>query len=222
VSPEARVERVHCNRCLQETNHKVLFSHERSEEDEIDGEPVGITFTDSYSLLECLGCGDLTFRWKQTSSAFEGEQTALFPPRTSRSIPKWELQLPLEIQELLREVYNALHVDGRRLAMMGARTIVERTMILKTGNDLGTFEKNLCDFQDAGFLSKRNREFLQTALEVGHAAAHRAHSAEPDVINTVMDIIENLLQAVFVLGDEAQRIRTRIPSRPRGLRVSDF
>jgi Domain of unknown function (DUF4145) len=196
VNTASEGERVHCNRCRQETKHEVLFSKERYEHDEIDGVPIDeLRFTNRYSVLECLGCGDITFRWKETWDADpdgENAETALFPPRVSRSLPKWELQLPIELQELLREVYNALHADGRRLAMMGARTIIERTMTIKIG-DQGTFEENLREFENAGFLSRRSREFLKTALAVGHAAAHRGHSAEPDEVNTVMDIVENLL-----------------------------
>jgi hypothetical protein len=190
-----------------------LFSHEYTWYEEIKEAGEHIPYTNRYDLLECLGCDDVSLRCHETCDAFGFEEITFFPPRVSRPVPKWHGQLPEEIQSLLSEVYNALYADGRRLALMGVRAIIERTMILKIG-DQGSFPENLSAFESGGFLSRNHREYLKTALEAGHAAAHRAHAAEPDVINTVMDILENLLQAVFVLGSDAAKIRPQIPTRP--------
>jgi hypothetical protein len=214
MNPEVQIEKVHCNRCGQATKHRLLFPHEYTWYEEIEEVGERIPHTNRYDLLECLGCDDVSLRCTETVHGYEWEEITFFPPRVSRPLPKWHWQLPEEIQSLLSEVYNTLHADGRRLALMGVRAIIERTMILKIGSDLGSFPRNLTAFESIGFLSRDNREYLETALEVGHAATHRAHTAEPEVINTVMDILENLLQAVFVLGSDAAKLRPQIPTRP--------
>ena len=112
----------------------------------------------------------------------------------------------------MQETYTALDADSRRIALMGARTIIERTMVLTAG-DVGTFGANLKQFEDLGFLSKHNRKFLEIALEAGHAASHRGHKATPEVVGTVMDIVENMIHGVFVLSKDAEKIRNEIPTR---------
>jgi hypothetical protein len=63
----------------------------------------------------------------------------------------------------------------------------------------------LDEFEKQGYLNAHNRKFLQTALEAGHAAAHRGHDGGEAVLNTTMDIVENLVHAVFVLGNDEPR-----------------
>jgi hypothetical protein len=99
---------------------------------------------------------------------------------------------------------------------MGTRAIIDRTMVLSV-TDAGSFKANLNEFEKQGYLSAHNRKFLQTALEAGHAAAHRGHDAGEAVLNMTMDIVENLVHAVFVLGKQADKVKGLIPPRPAPL-----
>jgi hypothetical protein len=97
---------------------------------------------------------------------------------------------------------------------MGARTLVDMAIIDKVG-DVGTFDRKLKALEDAGFVSKRNREVLETALDAGNASAHRGHKFEAREVNQLMDIVENLLQAIYVLERAAQKIKTATPPRKK-------
>jgi hypothetical protein len=55
---------------------------------------------------------------------------------------------------------------------------------------------------------------LESALDVGSAAAHRGYAAKVDEVNIVMDIVENLLQAVYVFPDVARKLKESTPPRP--------
>jgi len=98
--------------------------------------------------------------------------------------------------------------------MMGARTLIDMLMVEKVG-DVGTFDAKLKQLEGMGVISSRNREVLSAALDVGNAAIHRGHTPDPDDVNAVIDIVENLLQAVYVLPGMAQRLRTNTPRRPK-------
>jgi hypothetical protein len=97
---------------------------------------------------------------------------------------------------------------------MGARTLVDMAILDKVG-DVGTFEQKLKALEDQGFVSQRNREVLEAALDAGNAAAHRGHGFKAEEVNQVMDIVENLLQAIYVLESAAQKIKSVTPPRKK-------
>jgi len=97
---------------------------------------------------------------------------------------------------------------------MGARTLVDMAIIDKVG-DVGTFEQKLKALQDGGFVSKRNAAVLAAALDAGNASAHRGHQFKSNAVNQVMDIVENLLQAIYVLEPAAEEIKTATPPRKK-------
>jgi hypothetical protein len=114
---------------------------------------------------------------------------------------------------VLDEIYRSLDANNSRLPMMGARTIVDMVMVEKVG-DLGSFAAGLKALEKEGFVSPKNREVLEAVLDAGSAAAHRGHAAKMENVNTTMDIVENMLQAVYVLQDAAQKLKQSTPPRP--------
>lgn len=87
-------------------------------------------------------------------------------------------------------------------------------MVEKVG-DVGTFKQKLKKLQDAGFVGAQNVAVLEAALDVGNAAAHRGHAPKATEVNAVMDIVENLLHAVYVLPGMANSLKKSTPPRPR-------
>ena len=71
-----------------------------------------------------------------------------------------------------------------------------------------------------GLISKPNKEFLETALEAGHAAAHRGHKPKVDEVNQVIDIVENLLQS-YVLVNVTEELKQKIPARKQESKGTD-
>jgi hypothetical protein len=117
------------------------------------------------------------------------------------------------MKELLNEIYVALYSDSRRLAMMGARTLVDMLMLEEVG-DSGTFEGRLRALHQKGVISEKNREVLSAALDAGSAAAHRGYKPGRGEIETVLDIVENVLQATHHLPQVAEELRKKVPPRP--------
>jgi hypothetical protein len=103
-------------------------------------------------------------------------------------MPKWILDLPDEFKSLIKEIYAALHANSKCLALMGTRALVDLFMNTTIG-DIGGFQKKLEKLVEDGYLSKKNKEILEPALDAGHAATHRAHNPTAEDVNLVFDIV---------------------------------
>jgi hypothetical protein len=114
---------------------------------------------------------------------------------------------------LLGEIYRALDADNRALPMMGARALVDMVMVDKVG-DVGEFGTKLKRLREEGFISSKNQEILDIALDAGSAAAHRGFAPKESDVHVVMDIVENLLQSVYVFDKTAREIKKATPRRP--------
>jgi hypothetical protein len=211
IMPEITTIKAPCRNCHRETIHAVLCADAETADDFIEG--VGsVWWRTTSEMLKCRGCGAVSLRQSELFS--EGNEPAFYfyPPRVSRRRPSWNTQLPLGLLHMMNEVYSALDADNRRLALMGARTVLDMLMLDKVG-DTGTFEQKLKAMEELGFVTVRGREFLDAALDAGNAAAHRGYNPKAEDLARVMDIIENMLQNVYVLEDAARTLRERTPPR---------
>ena len=95
---------------------------------------------------------------------------------------------------------------------MGARTLVDMLMLDKIG-DVGSFQHKLEQLEKRGLVGRQNRNFLAVALDAGNAAAHRGYQPKKEQLNHAMDIVENLLQAVYVLEGAAEELKKSMPQR---------
>lgn len=114
----------------------------------------------------------------------------------------------------MKQVYSALDSNSRALALMGARAVVDIVLVEKVG-DNGGFAQQLKAAETAGVIGSKNRRILEAALDAGSAAAHRGYQATADDVNAVIDIVENLLQAVYHLESLADRLKQSTPARAK-------
>jgi Domain of unknown function (DUF4145) len=215
--------KAHCNSCGQETSHKVLHNDRRVFDDE--NVPDGCSFQAYviHKLIACLGCEAVSMERAVSDSesvhAHSGDPIWVleyFPPRLYRPVPKWleNSKVPEFIRTLVREVYIALQNDARSVAAMGIRAVLEHVMISKVG-DQGTFKKNVDEFAARGFVASTQSVFLTKTLNIGDAAMHRGHRPDFDKLVTCMDVMENVLQSVYVLPPLAQKLGKGVPKRKR-------
>lgn len=205
--------RCFCNNCGRSTDHELLVSKsvDDSDEPDPDDEFQPFYWTDTYDTLQCRGCGSVCLRHTVDDAAGE-HRVFFYPPAVARRPPLWRFRLPEQMWQLLDEIYKALHNNSRRLALMGARTLVDMLMSAEVG-DVGSFNHKLDALRDKGVISQRNRDILFAALDAGSAAAHRGFNPAHDELNAVIDIVENLLEATYHLSYVADEIRKKVPPR---------
>ncbi len=206
-------EKVHCNKCRGKTSHRLAFAIRGDEGSQWYGPEYEGSWRTRYEVLQCAGCQEAVLRRIYECSEDEYPDVRYFPPPVSRHPPSWQYQLPGDLRLLLDEVYRSLDAANRRLPMMGARALVDMVIVEKVG-DLGSFTEKLKKLESEEYISATNRVVLEAALDVGSAAAHRGHAPRTSQIDAVMDIIENLLQAVYVLPDMAEELKNSTPPRP--------
>ena len=205
-----RIERVHCNSCSGETNHIRLATNSNPGQD-LDDQGDGISWVTTYDMLQCRGCDEIRLRRTFYFSEWDDEEVTLYPPAVDRKMPRWANDLPDEQAELMREVYLALQAGSKRLATMGARALIDMVILEKVG-DQGTFHSKLEALQSKGFIGAIQRGVLDAALDAGNAASHRGHKPQDDHLDTVIDIVESLLQSTALVG-RAEKLKDATPKR---------
>ena len=217
VTSELNITRSHCNRCAIETKHRVLTVREIADSEELEdyGE---IRWVDSYELLECCGCESVSMRHTYSFEPTRERTTTLYPPQVKRRRPSWFQkppfgELPDGIVSVMDQVYRALDINSRTLALMGTRTVIDMLLVDKVG-DRGTFGEKLDALVENGNIGQRNRQFLESALDAGNAATHRGYQPATADVDAVIDIVENLLQASYHLESLSERLKDATPKRP--------
>ena len=211
---EVKIIKSFCNICFNETDHYVRFDHRTSDSQDIDGGRYSVEWASYYTFLECCGCADVSVRRRDWCSEYDrGDYVETFiPPRVTRRKPSFFGDLPVNHQDLLDEVYTALHVKSRRLALMGARTLID-IFIAENVGDQGTFGAGMKVLKERGYISEAHKAVIESVIEAGSAAAHRGYDPSAEVTNAVMDIVENLIHH-SVLSGSADLLRRSTPPRP--------
>lgn len=210
------VIRLHCNNCGHETVHDVLEGFNYGMWETLANGRESRVGDDMWLIVMCQGCGCKGFA--RVQDHYEtGGQTDIYPPKVIRKVPRWYdlslVTLNRNVLELFGEVYAALQSGSNRLAAMGIRAAFEHIFVDKVG-DHGSFQQNLDAFQKEGFISAVERNSVKAVLEVGHAAIHRAHSPSLQDVISMLDILEHLIQALYVNEQLAQGL-AKLPERTR-------
>lgn len=208
--------KAHCNTCGGERNHDILHSERTTWEH--DEHP--ISGSDTYETLKCCGCEAVKLRHTSYFSEDDDVKVFYFPPAIFRRNPEWFSFLWLELESedkfveaLLKEIYIALQNNLPSLATMGVRALLEKIMISRAGGDQGTFAKNIAEFEKMGHVSKLQRERLETILDVGHAAIHRAYTPKVKEVVTLLDITEHIIESVFLHEAKIEELKKKVPAR---------
>ena len=219
MSTASRIK-LHCNACLGERWHTVLFATQREHVEELHEGDYYHEAT-KYQLAECNGCEHVTLHTAWTNS---GQPTSIeerWPPKISRRQPRWMFELRWLFegensfkQDFIREIYSALKAGNYRLAVLGVRALLEQIMI-ENASDHGNFSKNLEAFEKAGYISRIQREALGPVIEAGHASMHRGFRATETQINAILDVTENVIESIYVAKEKAAGLAVplRAPSK---------
>ncbi|MGN8061243.1 DUF4145 domain-containing protein [Ralstonia sp. 22111] len=206
-----------CNRCGNNTWHKVL--HIAKQAFNQSGDP-DFYEESTYYTLQCGGCHGVKLRedWYGGSG---DEQISFYPPPSRRKEPqwlvKWWMQTALTSNPTLmicKEVYRALQNEQPHLAAMGVRAVLEQAMIDKIGGDRRSFDENLDELYRNGHVSLLMRQRLESALDVGSATIHRGHTPSKEDLQTLVDIMEHVIQSLYVHEADVARMAGRTPPRP--------
>lgn len=86
-------------------------------------------------------------------------------------------------------------------------------MIEKVG-DNGSIGANVKKFLDEGFVAKFWEPlFKDVMIEAGHAAMHRNYDPDESDLLVLMDMMESLLETIYVHPAKAKKLGEKLPPR---------
>lgn len=137
--------------------------------------------------------------------------------------PSWFAKLPAHAQALMREIHTASQSGLVALTAMGIRAVIDVVADDLLGAAGWGFERKLNELIKAGQLTPIQHEALSAVVEVGHAAAHRAHvPSERDVL-MMFEVLHHVLCSAYGLQNTPSELKARTPPKPhvpKGSRAS--
>jgi len=201
-----------CVECKKLTNHTILGNHKTSGE-EYDGE---IQWWESYEIIQCLGCDDISFRkvfactedFDPQTGQLE-ENISLYPDRTSGRNPMSGYEeFPIKTRRIYMETIKALNVATPLLAAIGLRALIE-SICLAQETKSHNLAKGIDELAKMGLLSEKQADFFHNHRFMGNEAAHEMVAPKPEHLIAALDIAETLLKTIYILPGIADEIKKK-------------
>lgn len=210
--------KIQCSICLRDTNHEMLFKKRTlTNEEQFSEDPVlWVSQGFDYSLFECQGCSNIVMRkdfWHSelTPDSWDPSFRSWHPALVTRQTPKWLSSKNDESANLLKQIYAAMNADLLSLAMMGIRTVLDQYLVEKV-KDIGGFQEKLKIAVQLGFLSAKQVELIEPALDAGNAASHRGFYPSAGTLLYCLEVVESLLHQ-DELAKASNDVSNQIPKR---------
>lgn len=217
--------RADCDKCSGFTLHTVVKEHKISLLDCID-EDVDV----GWQIIECCGCQSIRFRSYEEidvpHTPSDGQRrrmqvkACVFPnaraaqalrqPGFAPEIVKDSKQtlVPCNVIKMYRETLSAYNCHIHTLAGLGLRTVVE-AVCLDRGIKGGSLEAKIDKLVELKHLTAAQAALLHEERYLGNAAAHEIATPERQDLIDGLEIIEGLLNTLYILPHKAEQMRLR-------------
>src|SRR5690554_4017185 len=206
-----------CSECKRSTKHKVLAGIDLIGRDETEDTFI-YGWDNEYQIIQCQGCETIMFRQSHTNSedmehvpgpnGWEGDYVTFedyYPnPEKNRSALSDDHLLPEKLQRIYTETLSALNGNNPVLTGIGLRAIIETVCKDQsaTGKDLYHKINNLVEQR---VLTKEGATILHKLRVLGNDAAHEVKPHSNVHLGLAFDVVEHLLQGVYILPYHAKR-----------------
>jgi Domain of unknown function (DUF4145) len=202
-----------CETCAAKTFHVVQASVD------IDGTIDRILdYWQHYQVVQCQGCDEYSFRLLERTSDFAvaGSETGeleledrvtLFPPRIAGRPPlRHLLEIPARVRSIYDETRKALLGRQPILAGVGLRSLIE-AVCREKGAPGDNLQKRIDSLFELGVLTHEGADILHALRGLGNASAHETEAHSEADLSTAFDVVEHLLQTVYIIPKKAARLR---------------
>ena len=205
--------RLYCNDCHKTTNQEILYTTEKKEQFDEEGQDIIKTVV--HNLVQCKGCEFIGLQIVTTDTNDENgnvnEYSFIYPEEEEYEDDRFlgydEMKfLSKPIKKTYEEVTDAIDYDLRLLADIGLRTLVEAICINQkiTGRNLKGKIDNL---HSKGFISANELPILHKLREIGNLGAHQIKSPSSTVLENALEIINHLLRSVYIIPKRSKKIK---------------
>ena len=213
-----------CNKFGGDRNAYVRATHA------VPGNDGEVSWETVMEILECGGCSGISVRRRYWFSEWENvyedpltgrlvrdqpEEITCWPAKQTRARPDWQDRLAdRNLRQVMEEVYVAVDHGLVVLAAIGARTLLDRAMLLEVGDSKNGFRGKLDAMVAGGHMGPEERDKFLVIADAGSAAAHRAHVPSARTLDSVLTAVEALLYRLYVLPGEVKAVEASTPKRP--------
>jgi hypothetical protein len=167
---------------------------------------------DELPVVQCLGCESFSFRriHKNTEDFYftdEGEQVLeenveIYPPRVVGRQPlKDSVLLPHGIRIIYEETYKAVCSELPILSAVGMRALIEAVCKEESAQGSNLKDK-IDDLVTKRVLAQSGADILHELRFLGNEAAHEVKRHDAKTLGTAFDVVEHLLQGVYIFPTE--------------------
>ncbi|MGI9558800.1 MAG: DUF4145 domain-containing protein [Thermodesulfobacteriota bacterium] len=204
-----------CSKCSGKPKHTVLRMF-KSSGDEGFG---AYNWWRNYQIIQCKGCKTISFR--ETFCDSENLETVLdeqgvpieapqvdvtlYPPRVeSRKELENVVYLPSTVKRIYNETLKAFNSQLSILTGLGIRALIESTC--KENEASGyTLKKRIRSMVEKQILNQIDADILDKLRESGNKSGHEFEPLDEKQLITAMDVVEHLLQDVFIMPKRMER-----------------
>ena len=209
VASEATVVRVRCDACSGgKRNHLVVAEYV----DEFANEEDGYFETTTYQICRCQGCDAIRFREEsEICGQHMGEEVFPELKQHRRSVVPELKGLP-NVGRVYTETIAAFEAGAHILTGAGLRAIVEAICIQQKvkGKDL---QERIDQLVETRLLAKPQADLLHEERYIGNSALHEIDPPTEKHLSLGLEIIEGLLNAIYVLPAKADELRAARAAR---------
>lgn len=220
----------YCSNCKTATNQVVLKEEIRKYSNPEDG----WWEETNYQIIQCAGCEEITFRklyndisW-QSGSDEDTTSQDLFPQRNAQSRPLNNYRgLPNKIYAIYKETIDSFNGQLSLLSSVGVRAIIEAICLDKgitqgnVKNKVGKaitskkLDGKIAGLAEQGLLTPGNADILHECRFLGNDAVHEIYHPPLDELSLAIDIIELVIENIYMIGRKAGQLRNRRENRKK-------
>lgn len=199
-----------CGECARSTVHEIL-ADVRSHESYDGG---NIQVWQSHSIVQCRGCLTLSFcKESECTEDWDPEnddrllvRRDLFPGRVAGRPPLRDVcHLPWDLQKIYEEARSALMQGLPVLTGIGIRAIVETVCNERGATGANLFQK-INSLVTLNLITQHEATVLHDLRFMGNEAAHKVKAHKSDELNLAFDVVEHLLNTVYLLAEQTKRL----------------
>jgi len=205
-----------CRSCGSATRHEVLNQHQLETGVDVYHE------CNTWQIVSCLGCETVALRHRyddfenvsvdDEGNTYHETETNVYPKfiKNHRKLTH-AYYLPHLIRKVYLQTLAAYSENAYVLASIGLRATIEAVCgHLKLSGS--TLEKRIDQLFRAGYVSNGDKKRLHAIRFLGNDAAHEIKEPKESELRVALEIVEHMLNSVFILERKAKSLETVIES----------
>lgn len=213
----AQTKKNYCRNCDFETNHIPLHKETLDSNDE------DYSYSVKYYIVKCCGCDNISFRkeFVDFEQTYPDEEDNWVPTITITNYPKKRkvkrklenlFVLPDKILIVYQEAISAFNVDCFLLTGVAFRAIIEAICLDKNiaGRDLA---KKIDNLVNKKLITEKEAQRLHSIRFIGNDSVHEMNVPEKQTLDIVLNIIEHLLNNLYLIDFETRNYLETIISQ---------